>query len=370
MIKKLLKSIVGESAQQGMLVHLDSPAGDRVDTPFVKVSGFLVNNDALAIEKLRVTLGNTSVQPNALARPDVASAFAGRNTLSFQFIIPPIQGIGGKQMLKISYDEKEVFTKEVVLNNGVFHDYFANYQAKAMRISPLLKEGVSKQGDTFLGMSIADFEKIEVTGNVSDHNYDDRALKLIEKHAQGMVLDAGAGLRSVYYPNVVNAEIVDYPTTDVLAFADDLPFKDNSFDAVISLNVLEHVPNPFAAAEELYRVLKHGGDLYVAVPFLQPFHGYPNHYYNMTTSGLQGLFATGFSNVDCGVLEAGHPIHALTWMLNSYANGLHPKEKEAFTDLRVSDLLSANTQAAYVKGLSDFAKEELSCVNYLTATKL
>jgi SAM-dependent methyltransferase len=370
MIKKLLKSIVGESAQQGMLVHLDSPAGERVGTPFVKVSGFLVNDDALAIEKLRVTLGSKSVQPNALIRPDVASAFAGRNTLSFQFILPPIQGVEGVQVLRLFYEEKEVFVKEVTLKSRVFHDYFANYKAKAERISPLLKEGVSKRGDTFLGMSTVDFEKIEVTGNVSDHNYDDRALKLIEKHAQGMVLDAGAGLRSVYYSNVVNAEIVDYPTTDVLAFADALPFKDNSFDAVISLNVLEHVPNPFAAADELQRVLKPGGDLYVAVPFLQPFHGYPNHYYNMTTSGLKGLFAKGFSNIDCGVLEAGHPIHALTWMLNSYANGLNPKQKEIFTNLRVADLLSADTKAPYVKGLSDFAKEELSCVNYLTATKL
>ncbi len=370
MIKKFLKSLVGASQHGDMIVHLDSPVDESVSTPFVKVSGFLVDDDALSIEQLSIVLGNKTIRPNLLTRPDVASAFARRNTLSFQFILPPEEGAASNQTLKIIHNNKDVLVREVALEEAVFSDYFKNYRAKSDRIQPLLKDGVSKQGDTYLGMSLKDFQEIEETGNVSDHNYDDRALQLINKHSNGLVLDAGAGLRSVYYPNVVNAEIVDYPTTDVLAFADALPFKDNSFDAVISLNVLEHVPNPFAAAEELHRVLKPGGDLYVAVPFLQPFHGYPNHYYNMTTSGLKGLFASGFSNVECGVLEAGHPIHALTWMLNSYANGLGPQEKEEFTNLKISEILEADTKANYVKSLSEYAMEELSCVNYLTGTKL
>jgi hypothetical protein len=28
------------------------------------------------------------------------------------------------------------------------------------------------------------------------------------------------------------------------------------------------------------------------VPFLQPLHGYPHHYYNMTGEGLRNLFRT------------------------------------------------------------------------------
>jgi ubiquinone/menaquinone biosynthesis C-methylase UbiE len=79
-------------------------------------------------------------------------------------------------------------------------------------------------------------------------------------------------------------------STDVLGVAEELPFVDNAFDAVISVAVLEHVRDPFSAAKEITRVLKPGGKLFGYVPFLQPFHGYPNHYYNMTRVDLANLF--------------------------------------------------------------------------------
>jgi ubiquinone/menaquinone biosynthesis C-methylase UbiE len=42
-----------------------------------------------------------------------------------------------------------------------------------------------------------------------------------------------------------------------------LPFEGNSFDAVLSCGVLEHVQDPDASLEELKRVLVQGGTLYV-----------------------------------------------------------------------------------------------------------
>lgn len=49
-----------------------------------------------------------------------------------------------------------------------------------------------------------------------------------------------------------------------------LPFKDGSFDAAISFGVLEHVPDAVGSLDELHRVLKPGGMLFV-------YH-YPNRY--------------------------------------------------------------------------------------------
>ena len=48
----------------------------------------------------------------------------------------------------------------------------------------------------------------------------------------------------------------------------DLSFEDESFDAVVSSDVLEHVPDFRAALENFYRVLAPGGDLVLTVPFL------------------------------------------------------------------------------------------------------
>jgi ubiquinone/menaquinone biosynthesis C-methylase UbiE len=54
--------------------------------------------------------------------------------------------------------------------------------------------------------------------------------------------------------------------------AKDLPFEDNTFDAVIGAHVLEYLDDPFAGPSEMVRVLKPGGPLVVvATP-----HGIPD----------------------------------------------------------------------------------------------
>jgi len=50
-----------------------------------------------------------------------------------------------------------------------------------------------------------------------------------------------------------------------------LPYRDNSFDAIISLGVVEHfVEGPEVPIKEAYRVLKDGGIFLVSVPYFNP----------------------------------------------------------------------------------------------------
>ena len=49
-----------------------------------------------------------------------------------------------------------------------------------------------------------------------------------------------------------------------------LPFPDDTFDCIIASEVLEHLPNDHAAAAELFRVLKPGGNIAVTVPSWMP----------------------------------------------------------------------------------------------------
>jgi SAM-dependent methyltransferase len=209
------------------------------------------------------------------------------------------------------------------------------------------------------------------TDNVSANEYDAYSHELIHRLWDGLILDCGAGKRSTYFENVVNLEIVAYPSTDVLSVGEVLPFADDSFDAVFSFAVLEHVKDPRACAVEIARVLKPGGLLYGQVPFLQPVHGYPNHYYNMTTTGLANLFE-GLDVHHVGSFPFGQPIFALSWMVNGYAAGLPAADRDAFERLTVKDLMAAPEGmlgSPFVRGLSPEAREVLSCCNYLLATK-
>ena len=44
-----------------------------------------------------------------------------------------------------------------------------------------------------------------------------------------------------------------------------LPYKDQSFDAVMAAHVLEHLPDPQRALAEMVRVLKPGGGVFLCV---------------------------------------------------------------------------------------------------------
>ncbi|MBK8163341.1 MAG: class I SAM-dependent methyltransferase [Gammaproteobacteria bacterium] len=93
-----------------------------------------------------------------------------------------------------------------------------------------------------------------------------------------------------------------------------MTFDDSSFDAVICLEVLEHVANPFQAVHEIKRVLINGGKLLLTVPFLSQYHGksalshdhlnYPD-YWRFTHEGLHKLFHD-FTNLE--VLPLDGPI--------------------------------------------------------------
>ncbi|WP_298955085.1 class I SAM-dependent methyltransferase [uncultured Methylobacterium sp.] len=210
------------------------------------------------------------------------------------------------------------------------------------------------------------------TANVSQNAYDPHVEELIAAHPDGLILDCGAGQRDRYYSNVVNLEIVDYDTTDVLGIGEVLPFRDASFDGVISVAVLEHVRDPFACAREIARVLKPGGRLLCAVPFLQPMHGYPHHYFNMTVEGLRALFEDHLTVDQQYVPTSLLPIWSLTWIVQSWAAGLPKEARKRFLSRRLSDFTAdplTLLDESFVKDLPAEKNFELASGTYLFAHK-
>ena len=128
------------------------------------------------------------------------------------------------------------------------------------------------------------------------------------------ILDLGAGNRR-RAPNVINLEIEATPEVDIIADGHLLPFKDNTFDAVISEAVLEHVHAPDTVVSEIYRVLKPGGYICVAVPFLQGYHASPSDYQRWTVTGIVQL-CSAFTEIESGACAG--PTTALHWVFREY----------------------------------------------------
>lgn len=126
----------------------------------------------------------------------------------------------------------------------------------------------------------------------------------------GRVLDVG-GVRASGYQQLFQGEH-KFTTANLSPEGADLtfdaqqrwPIEDLSFDAVLFLNVLEHLYEYRPAVMESWRVLVPGGRVIVTVPFMFNVHGSPNDHFRYTKSTLERLFAdAGF--VDVAVAELG-----------------------------------------------------------------
>jgi SAM-dependent methyltransferase len=117
---------------------------------------------------------------------------------------------------------------------------------------------------------------------------------------ESLCISVGGGPVRVH-PALVNLNIGLFPNVDAVADAYELPYAAGAVDAVHCEAVLEHLEFPEVAVKEMYRVLRPGGRLFAATPFLQAFHGYPDHYQNFTLTGHVRLFErAGFSVLTAG----------------------------------------------------------------------
>lgn len=249
---------------------------------------------------------------------------------------------------------------------------------KFERLRPLLRADLPHRETAwhfdYLPDTLRQEHGVTDAGSAAVNQYDPVAQEMIAAAAAagGLVLDCGAGRQARYRDNVVYVEIAPYESTDVMAVGEALPFVDGCFDAVFSLNVLEHVRDPFRCAAEIVRVMKPGARLYCVVPFLQPLHGYPHHYFNMSHQGLRRLFEDGLTIDEQQTPLSGLPIYTLTWMLGSWLDGLDGPTRETFLNLRVSDLLRSPItyqDEPFVAGLPPAKNLELASTTMLLATK-
>ena len=89
-------------------------------------------------------------------------------------------------------------------------------------------------------------------------------------------------------------------------------FSLESFDAVLCLHLFEHLDRFWVAQEQIYRVLRPKGYLYLSVPtFGYPKHNYPGDYWRVTHEAVSEVFMEGYNilTISDGATTFGrHPI--------------------------------------------------------------
>ncbi len=116
----------------------------------------------------------------------------------------------------------------------------------------------------------------------------------------GPVLEVGSkeygstfGFRKLYPGNeYVGVDMFPGEGVDVVA---DLslaigPLQPDHFALAICCSVLEHVAKPWRFAENLTRLVRPGGKVYMSVPWVWRYHPYPDDYYRFSHKGVMALF--------------------------------------------------------------------------------
>ena len=104
------------------------------------------------------------------------------------------------------------------------------------------------------------------------------------------IIDVACGTKP-YYPlfenfanEYIGIDINDSYYADQKADATDLPFPDCSFDVALSTQALEHIKNYQAAVDEMHRVLKIDGIVFLSTHGTMEIHGAP-----MIIGGLRNM---------------------------------------------------------------------------------
>jgi SAM-dependent methyltransferase len=187
--------------------------------------------------------------------------------------------------------------------------------------------------------------------------------------ALGKVLDIGGGENATYLSLIdyteyksINIDPSMNPTW-VLNVGDAFPCEDLTFDAALSMNTFEHVYDVNYMLSEIFRVLRPGGQLIAAVPFLFPLHAHPDDFFRPTPSWFaKSLTQAGFSRFEIqplcwgpfsvGLTASGAPgpFHRLQHQIGLLLDLLYVKTKLwRRRSVEVEEMLLKHALAFFVK---------------------
>ncbi len=150
-----------------------------------------------------------------------------------------------------------------------------------------------------------------------EHYVASRVPHVLERAGQGphRVLDVGCGnmpyrehfsrdRRLERYDGADIAGSESLATLNVDPESQRISAPDESYDVIVSFQVLEHSASALELLGEFRRVLRPGGALFITLPFVFEYHAVPGDFRRWTHQGIsQDLTAAGFRDVSVDPVE-------------------------------------------------------------------
>jgi SAM-dependent methyltransferase len=146
---------------------------------------------------------------------------------------------------------------------------------------------------------------------------------------RGRILDVGSGSRPRYRgffkecSEYIKLDIEGVPDIDVSGSAESIPLPNESFDAIISTQVIGDVFQVRSAFSEFIRVLKPGGILLLTEAFMDPLHDEPHDYWRFTHHSLKKLAEDAGFVVEKSEKRGGYRSVCAQFMLRYWIERYH-----------------------------------------------
>ncbi|MEK7991375.1 MAG: methyltransferase domain-containing protein, partial [Thiotrichaceae bacterium] len=118
-------------------------------------------------------------------------------------------------------------------------------------------------------------------------------------------------------------DILQGPNVDITGDAHQLSqyVKPNTYDAIFSMSVFEHLIMPWKVVLEMNKVLKTGGQVMIAAPHTWPLHDTPWDFWRFSDQAWRALFNeyTGFEIVETAL---GEPVSIVPYYAHNVVMGL------------------------------------------------
>lgn len=109
------------------------------------------------------------------------------------------------------------------------------------------------------------------------------------------ILDVGCGPHK--YPGAIGIDMNPDTAADVRCHLDrgSLPFRDNAFDQVRAVHVIEHVDDVIATMEEFHRVTRAGGTIVLVTPHYTDASSFcdPTHRWHLNSDSFHYFYPGG-----------------------------------------------------------------------------